>query len=158
MVNMEVKSELGENGCSYIQSSSYYIDFIRWLKGNLCNRSRLPTLQLYLEGVYAQITILSVIAYTYHLLLLLFLRPYPGVAGVVFLDIPVYEPITVMMLLFYLPYNEYMLLESARMFKALNIVLVDLEKLYNNLVDQQNVTVDLSVVDRPMPSSRTPAS
>lgn len=48
------------------------------------------------------------------------------------------EPLTMVMPLFHLPHNEHMLLETARTFKALKIALADLERFYDQLIDQQD--------------------
>lgn len=65
--------------------------------------------------------------------------PYVGVAGAVFLDLPVCEPLTPVMPLFYLPHNKHMMLQTARMFKALKVAIADLEAFYSQLFDQQHL-------------------
>lgn len=67
--------------------------------------------------------------------------PYLGVAGAAFLEKPICEPLVPVMPLFILPHNERMLLETARLFKALKIALSDLEKFYDQLSNQQDLDI-----------------
>jgi hypothetical protein len=114
LATMEMKQELGMGGgCPYLQSSAYFIEFIRFFEEKEVSRlSRLPALLVYVAG------------------------PYIGVAGAAFLGLPVVEPMTPMMPLYHLEQNE-LLLAAARMLSALKTALVDLDGYYKNLAQEQ---------------------
>ena len=114
LVNMELKKELGlGGGCPYLQSTGYYLKFIHKYEGYEVSRlSRLPCLLVYVSG------------------------PYFGVAGAVFLGLPIIEPLTPLMPLFDLPHNERLLLETARVLQALKIAVGELEAYYGRLANQ----------------------
>jgi hypothetical protein len=56
LLNLEVKPELGMgNGCPYVQSTAYYVEFIRKLKNSnspVITQSRFPVFLMYLAGIY----------------------------------------------------------------------------------------------------------
>ena len=118
VANMELKQELGMGGgCPYLQSSAYFTKFIHESKNTDALRlSRFPALLVYVAGLYI------------------------GVAGAAFLGLPVVEPMTPMMPLYYLTQNERLLLATARMLSALKTALVDLDKYYNGLAQGQKTS------------------
>ncbi|CAG8588843.1 15268_t:CDS:2 [Funneliformis mosseae] len=67
---------------------------------------------------------------------------YMGVAGVVFLENPVCEPLTPVMLLFYLLHHEDILLKTAYVVKALKIALTNLEKFYDQLSQHNQIITE----------------
>ncbi|RUS20429.1 hypothetical protein BC937DRAFT_95255 [Endogone sp. FLAS-F59071] len=119
LLSVEMKPEFGiGKGCAYMQSCLYYLKFITKLEDKLVPKQRFPVFLMYLAG------------------------PYLGIAAAVFQDKPVVEPITQVMPLFCLPHNESMMLQNARIFKALKIALADLEELYGKLTEQPQPNID----------------
>ena len=118
LASMEMKQELGMGGgCPYLQSSAYFIEFIRKFENEDVSRlSRLPALLVYVAG------------------------PYIGVAGAAFLGLPVVEPMTPMMPLHHLAQNERLLLATARMLRALKMALEDLDRYYNDLSKERRTS------------------
>ncbi|CAG8490655.1 803_t:CDS:2 [Paraglomus occultum] len=125
LLNLEVKPELGMgSGCPYVQSTAYYVEFIKKLKdsnSSVITQSRFPVFLMYLAG------------------------PYLGVAGAVFLTTPVCEPLTPVMPLFYRPHHEDMLLRTACVLKALKIALNDLEIFYDQLSHDSNIKLSQQI-------------
>jgi len=111
LANLEQKRELGMGeGCPYLQSGAYYVRFLdKFQSGDVSRLSRLPSLLLYVAG------------------------PYLGVAGAAFLGLPVVEPLTPLVPLFYLPFDEDLMLGAARVLQAVKTAMHELETYYDRL-------------------------
>ncbi|CAG8439846.1 13274_t:CDS:2 [Funneliformis caledonium] len=120
LLSLEVKLEIGMgSGCAYVQSTAYYVEFIKKFRNSpAISQSRFPVFLVYLAG------------------------PYMGVAGAVFLENPVCEPLTPVMPLFYLPHHEDILLGTAYVVKALKIALTNLEKFYDQLSQHSQIITE----------------
>ncbi|CAH1768967.1 14919_t:CDS:2, partial [Entrophospora sp. SA101] len=117
LLNLEVKPEIGMgNGCAYVQSTVYYVEFIKkFTNSPAISQSQFPVFLVYLVG------------------------PYMGVAGAVFMGKPVCEPLTPVMPLFYLPHHEKIILETAYVVKALKMALINLETFYDQLSQHSEI-------------------
>nr|CAG8602539.1 15414_t:CDS:2 [Entrophospora candida] len=122
LLNLEVKPEIGMgNGCAYVQSTVYYVEFIKkFTNSPAISQSQFPVFLVYLAG------------------------PYMGVAGAVFMGKPVCEPLTPVMPLFYLPHHEKIILETAYVVKALKIALINLETFYDQLSQHSEIIRTIS--------------
>jgi len=117
LASLEQKRELGMgDGCPYLQSAVYYVWFLdKFRDGNVSRLSRLPSLLLYVAG------------------------PYLGVAGAAFLGLPVVEPLTPLVPLFYLPFDEDLMLGAARVLQAVKTAMCELEAYYGGLASRASL-------------------
>ena len=136
LVTLEGKPEIGlGSGCAFLELSAYYVEFLRRLReSSSVSSSRFPTFLVYLAGgciyIYVHIPVcISVTEFSFFS----FTGPYVGVAGAAFLDVPVCEPLTPVMPLFFLPHNKCMMAEVARALKSLKVAIADLESFYDDL-------------------------
>ena len=111
MASIEKKRELGVGGgCPYLQSSAYYIEFIRKFEADVVRHTRLPMFLLCITG------------------------PYVSISGGAFLGLPVVEPLTPMMPLHCMSDNEGLMTTTIRMFRAFKIALDELDLYYKQLM------------------------
>ena len=94
-----------------MKSGVYYVRFLdKFRNGDVSRLSRLPSLLLYVAG------------------------PYLGVAGAAFLGLTVVEPP-----LFYLPFDEDLMLGAARVLQAVKTAMCELEAYYGDLASRASL-------------------